>query len=89
MVNTRCLCPVAASTNQVGALSLCDGSLLIGKSHMQSGWEALAVSLLNASPADSLIVNQQHDKQQAGSEPRLPDINTTQSGKQSYMAHSI
>lgn len=22
MVNTRCLCPVAASTNQVGALSL-------------------------------------------------------------------
>lgn len=52
---------------------------------MQSGWEA-AVSLVNASPADSLIVNQQHDKQQAGSEPKLPDINTTQSGKQSYMA---
>lgn len=59
MVNDRCLCPVAASTHQVGAPSLSamirwfvDGSLLIGKSHMQSGWEA-AVSLVNASPADS------------------------------------
>lgn len=48
MVNDRCLCPVAARTHQVGASSLSaslsamirwfvDGSLLIGKSHMQSG----------------------------------------------------
>lgn len=90
MVNNRCLCPVAASTHQVGAPSLSaslsamirwfvDGSLLIGKSHMQSGWEA-AVSLVNASPADSTAW------QATGRIwTQAPGYKHTQSGKELYI----
>lgn len=90
MVNDRCLCPVAASTHQVGAPSLSaslsamirwfvDGSLLIGKSHMQSGWEA-AVSLVNASPADSTAW------QATGRIwTQAPGYKHTQSGKELYI----